>query len=74
MEAAPTGWMMTAFSCSACGGHAFKLSVDLKQAHCADCEKALGSWQTLRAAIKQNLRPMPLSASALAEGAERPSA
>ncbi len=48
---------MTIFSCSACGSHAFRLSADLKQAHCEDCKVYLGDWQTLRAKIKQNLRP-----------------
>jgi RNase P subunit RPR2 len=51
------GVLMSIFSCSACGGHAFKLSADLKQAHCEDCKTYLGSWQTLRAKLKQNLRP-----------------
>ena len=47
---------MTIFSCSACGGHAFKLSPDLKQAHCEDCKRSLGSWEELRAKIEQSLR------------------
>ena len=51
------GAYMSIFSCSACGGYAFKLSLDLKQAHCEDCKTSLGSWQELRAKIKQNLRP-----------------
>ena len=29
----------------------------MKQAHCEDCKAYLGDWQTLRAKIKQNLRP-----------------
>ncbi len=56
-EAVPVGGVMAIFSCPACGGHAFKLSLDLKQAHCEDCKLPLGSWQELRARIKQNLRP-----------------
>ncbi len=55
MEAASVGVFMSIFSCSACGGHAFTLSADLKQAHCEDCKTYLGSWQTLRAKLKQNL-------------------
>jgi hypothetical protein len=49
---------MTAFSCAACGSHAFRLSADLRQAHCEQCKLPLGSWQALRAKIKQNLRPL----------------
>lgn len=46
---------MTIFSCSACGGHAFRLSADLKKAHCGDCKRTLGSWEELRAKIDQKL-------------------
>ncbi len=49
---------MTIFSCTACGSHAFRLSADLKQAHCEDCKLSLGSWEELRAKIRQNLRPL----------------
>ncbi len=49
--------IMSVFTCTACGSHAFRLSADLKQAHCEDCKSYLGDWQTLRAKIKQNLRP-----------------
>ena len=46
---------MAMFTCAACGGHAFKLSADLTQTHCGDCRLPLGSWQSLRAEIKQKL-------------------
>ncbi len=49
--------IMSVFTCAACGSNAFRLSADLKQAHCEDCKSYLGDWQTLRAKIKQNLRP-----------------
>ncbi len=55
MEAASVGVVMSIFSCSACGGHAFNLTADLKRAHCLDCKTDLGNWQTLRAKLKQNL-------------------
>jgi hypothetical protein len=61
---------MSAFSCSACGGHSFNLSADLKQAHCGDCKSSLGSWQALRAKIKQNLRPLPRPLPGQAERTE----
>ncbi len=48
---------MAVFSCPACGGHAFKLSADLKQARCEDCRRPLGSWQELRGKLKANIRP-----------------
>ncbi len=46
---------VTIFSCTTCGSHAFRLSAGMKQAYCEDCNSSLGSWQTLRAKIKQNL-------------------
>ncbi len=49
------GVVMSIFSCSACGGHAFNLTADLKHAHCLDCKADLGNWQTLRAKLQQNL-------------------
>jgi hypothetical protein len=47
---------MSIFSCSACGGHSFKLSAGLKQAHCEDCKMYLGSWHALRTKIKKNIQ------------------
>ena len=62
------GWTsMTIFSCSACGGHAFRLSADLKQAHCEDCNRFLGGWTELKAKIKQNLRTPQLRVQAPTE-------
>jgi hypothetical protein len=48
---------MAIFSCSACGSHSFTLSSDLTQAHCGDCDKHLGSWQSLRKQIRQRIAP-----------------
>ncbi len=51
---------MGVFSCPACGGRAFQLSADLKQAHCGDCGHPLGSWLEVRAKISPHtLRPQP---------------
>ena len=47
--------VMAVFLCPACGGHAFRLSADLEQAHCENCRLPLGSWQELRVRIKRKL-------------------
>ncbi len=43
---------MAVFSCPECGGRAFKLSTDLKQAYCDKCKLSLGSWQELKSRLK----------------------
>ncbi len=46
---------MIIFSCPACGSRAFTLSEDLSEAHCDECAKSLGSWQTLKQEIHNRL-------------------
>ena len=48
---------MLVFTCSACGGHSFKVAGDLTEATCASCSQHLGRWRPFRERLKGEIKP-----------------